>query len=29
LQDLIDLAKLRGYRNPYAWAGHVLRGRQK
>lgn len=29
LKDLIDLGKLRGYRNPAAWAGHVLRARNK
>lgn len=29
LKSLIDLAKLRGYRNPYAWAGHILKSRGK
>lgn len=28
LAELIDLGKLRGYRNPSAWAGHILRARK-
>jgi hypothetical protein len=28
-EDLVCLAKARGYRNPRAWAGHVWKGRQQ
>lgn len=29
IEALTEIGKMRGYRNPRAWAEHVLRGRQQ